>query len=51
MKCEKCGREIKEGEKYFTAIGVIQCEECDIKSGHSVGLDFIFNKIKESEKR
>ena len=49
MKCEKCGKEIKAGEKYFTAIGVIQCKECDIKSGYSVGLDFIFNKIKEQE--
>jgi len=46
MKCEKCGKEIKVGEKYFTRIGVIQCEECNTKSGGTISLDFIFDKIK-----
>ncbi len=50
MKCEKCGKEIKQGEKYFTAVGVIQCEECNTKSKGTVSMDFIFDKIKrESE--
>ncbi|MDD2627785.1 MAG: hypothetical protein PHD20_02745 [Clostridia bacterium] len=46
MKCEKCGKEIKLGEKYYTAIGVIQCEECNTKSKGTVSLDFIFDKIR-----
>lgn len=46
MKCEKCGKEIKSNEKYHTAIGVIQCEECNIKSKGTVSLDFILDKIK-----
>jgi hypothetical protein len=50
MKCEKCQKEIKLGEKYFTAIGVIQCEECNTKSNGTVGLDFILDKIKREEK-
>lgn len=50
MKCEKCGKEIKSDEKYFTAIGVIQCEECNIKSNGTISLDFILDKIIKSDK-
>lgn len=46
MKCEKCGKEIQAGEKYYTAIGVIQCEDCNTKSNGTVSLDFIIDKIK-----
>ena len=45
MQCEKCSKEIKEGDKYFTAIGVIICEECNKKSGGTVSLDDVLNKI------
>jgi hypothetical protein len=47
MKCEKCGKEILPGETYYTRIGVVQCEECNTKSGGTVSLDFIFDKIKK----
>ena len=47
MKCEKCGKEIKQGETYYTRIGVIQCEECNKKNNGTISLDFIFNKIKK----
>lgn len=49
MKCEKCGKEIKAGEKYYTTIGVIQCEDCNTKSNGTVSLDFILNKIQKNE--
>lgn len=48
MKCEKCGKEIKQGEKFYTAIGVVQCETCNTESKGTVSLDFIFNKIKKN---
>jgi ribosomal protein L37AE/L43A len=47
MKCEKCGKEILPGEKYYTAVGIIQCEECNTKSNGTVSMDFIFDKIKK----
>ncbi|GEM_PF-5225180 len=49
--CEKCGVEIKPGDKFYTAVGVIQCEECNTKSGGTVSMDFIFNKIERQSKK
>lgn len=48
MKCEKCGKEITG--KCYTAVGVVQCEECNAKSNGTVSLDFILNKISNKEK-
>ena len=28
MLCERCGRVIKDGEKYFKVLDVVVCEEC-----------------------
>jgi hypothetical protein len=47
MKCEKCQKEIKPNEKFYTAVGVIQCEECNTKSKGTISMDFIFDKIKK----
>jgi ribosomal protein L37AE/L43A len=49
MKCEKCGKEIKANDKYYTAVGVVQCEECNTKSNGTVSMDFIFNKMVEDK--
>jgi len=50
MKCEKCEREIQANENYYTAIGVVQCEECNLESKGTISLDFILDKIiKESK--
>lgn len=49
MKCEMCQKEIKSDEKYYTAVGVVQCEECNTKSNGTISLDFIFDKIKKQE--
>lgn len=46
MKCEKCGKEIKPGETYYTACGVTQCEECNTKSNGTIDIDFILDKIE-----
>jgi len=45
MKCAKCQKEIKKGDKYYTRIGIIQCEECNKKSNGTISLDFILDKI------
>ena len=49
MKCEKCQREIKKDEKYYTRIGIIQCEECNKKSNGTISLGFILDKIIKEE--
>ena len=50
MKCDKCGKEIKPGEKYHTAIGINQCDKCNTASNGTVSLDFILNKIIADKK-
>lgn len=45
MICDKCGKEIKENEKFFTAVGIIHCEECNIICKGSVNMDEVFSKI------
>jgi hypothetical protein len=49
MKCDKCGKEIKDGEKFYTAIGINQCAECNEKDHGTVSLDFILDKIKNEK--
>ena len=47
MKCDKCGKEIKNDEKFYTAVGINQCAECNEKDHGTVSLDFILGKIKK----
>ena len=52
ITCDKCGKEIQAGEKYFTAVGVYQCDNCNTNSNGTVSMDFIVDKIvKESDKK
>ena len=50
MECFKCKKEIKQGEKYFTFAGMIQCKECDDKAGGTISLDSILRKIINDKK-
>lgn len=47
MKCDKCKKEINSDEKFYTAVGIILCKECNIKSKGTVNMDLILNKIHD----
>lgn len=49
IKCDMCGREIKPGEIYYTAIGIAQCAECDVKHNHSVNINVVLEKIQNEQ--
>jgi hypothetical protein len=50
LKCDRCGKDINQGDKYFTAVGMVQCEECDKANGGTISLDFILDHIIKDEK-
>ena len=45
MVCDKCGKEIKENEKFFTAVGIVHCSDCDINCKGTISMDEVFSKI------
>lgn len=51
MKCDKCGKEIKPGEIYHIAVGIIKCLKCAEESDYTVSMDEVFDKIIKLEKK
>lgn len=51
MKCDKCGKAIKDGETYYTALGIKQCEECNVQSHGTINLNFVLKKIEEEDNK
>lgn len=49
MKCDNCKRIIEPTEKFYTAIGVNLCEDCNAKSNSCVSIDMVLNKIKKQK--
>lgn len=48
MKCDKCNTQIKENEKYFTAIGMNICEKCNKENSGHITLDFVLDHIRKN---
>lgn len=51
MKCDKCGKEIKPGETYHMAVGIIKCLKCAEESDYTVSMDEVFEKIVSQSKK
>lgn len=49
MKCDRCSKEFKDHDKYYSNRGFVLCEDCYEKNPN-VSLDEILDKIIGEEK-